>query len=268
MRTRKPRRFAAAWPFWVGYLCSAVLVAQLLLGRQPLGLAGALVLLLTGVVLMAALGVSRISRVERILAAVSLGLASTVLVGVAAALSPQGLDARSVAVVELGLLAAAFLAWVVRGSGGRRPRVRSTGDVGPPPAGRGIAGAGTVLLVGLGLALAAVGYGIATRAAHAQDYGGFVQFWSTPAASGRPAEVGIGNQTRDVLACAIEITRPAHGGASVLIDAIQPGQPRLAALPVADASETEPWQLTLRCSGAAQPIERRLLIDPPHPASS
>ena len=133
---------------------------------------------------------------------------------------------------------------VVRGSSGRRARVPSTRRRWTA-AGRPRHRRPPVLSFSLAsvCGLAAAGYVIATQAARAQDYGGFVQFWSTPAAPGRPAEVGIGNQTRDVLACAIEITRPAHGGASVLIDAIQPGQPRLAALPAADASETEPWQL-------------------------
>jgi len=274
MPRREPPPLPTSLPFWVAFVASAVLVAQLIIGRDPLGLVGLATLIVPGIALTAALGASGASRPERLLAAVSLSLALTVLTGVVAALSPQGLDARSVAVVELGILGASFLAWLVRRWENRRRTKRVAAPAANRAGGTGRGhrlvgvGAGTAGLVVLGLLLGGAGYAVAARTAQTQDYGGFVQFWSTPPEPGRPPEVSVVNQTNFTLACSIEVARPGRGGASVFIDALAPGQPWVAQLPSADPGETAAWQLGLRCTGAPDPIERRLRIDPPRSGGS
>src|SRR4051794_36714299 len=129
MRGRDPRRLGLAFLIIVA---GVALAAQLVAGRDVVGPLGLPVLLAPPLALAAMLGAGRRGWPERLLVCLALILALTVLAGIAAALSPRGLDSRSVAAVELGLLAAAVVAGLALGpdrsrdtanaTSGRRPR--------------------------------------------------------------------------------------------------------------------------------------------------
>jgi hypothetical protein len=278
-------------------VAGVVLVGQMVAGRDLIGPLGTLVLPVPALALAAMLGATRRAWPERLLTCLALIVALLVLAGIVAALSPRGLDARSVAAVELGLVAAAVVAWVGLGadrsrdrsdtrapaSAGRQAGASAAASAGTragvsalssptardgtrrrrPSRPRLVLGIGSVALVLLGLVLGGAGYAIATQAAHAAADVGVVQFWSTPATTGREAQVGVGNQTGETLSCSVQITRRGHGTAKVTISPLAPGQSWSSGLPPADASETTLWQLDLTCTGDQGEITRRLLIDPP-----
>jgi hypothetical protein len=260
MPGRDLRRF---WPVLVIIVAGTALAAQMVLGRDVVGPFGLLVLPAPALALAAMLGAGRRAWPERLLVCLALVVALSVLAGILAALSPKGLDARSVAAIELGLLAAAVVIGIGRGADRARSRSGSTRGRTPAPRGRFVVNISSVALVLGGVALGGVAYAMATQAASAQADVGVVQFWSTPAGGGRPAQVGMANQTGGTLSCSVTITRRGHGTARVTISPLAPGQSWTSGLPSADASETALWQLDLACSGAPDQIQRHLLIDPP-----
>jgi hypothetical protein len=249
-------------------LAGVALAGQVIVGRDLVGPAGLLLLFAPAVALVAMLGGSARAWPGRLLAALALTVAWAVLAGIAAALSPRGLDARSVAAAELGVLVAAVIAGLVRGA--RRPRRRlepSEPSAARPPRRVSAVAVGSVGLIALGLGLAAAGYAIASEAAQTQGDAGFVQFWSTLGTTARAAQVGIANQSPQTLACSVTVTRQGRGTASVAISPLAPGQSWLSGLPTADATETAPWQLDLSCSAGTDQVRRHLIINPPLPVS-
>jgi hypothetical protein len=263
-----PRRdLGRFWPALLIVVAGFALAVQIVLGRDLVGPFGLLVLLAPPLALATMLGAGRRAWPERLLVCLALAVALTVLAGILAALSPKGLDARSVAAVELGLLAAAIVVGIGPGADRARRRPGSTKGRAPAPLRALVGNASSIALVLGGVALAGVAYAMATQAANAQTAVGVVQFWSTPAAADRPAQVGMANRTADTLSCSVLITRRGHGTARVTISPLAPGQSWTSGLPPAEASETALWQLDLTCKGAPDQIQRRLLIDPPAPTA-
>jgi hypothetical protein len=168
-----------------------------------------------------------------------------------------GLDSRTIAIVELAVLAAAWLAWTRRGRQGERDVPEQTANDGRRPP------FGSILLAGIGVALAMSGVAVARLSAEQQAYGGFVQFWSLPASPTSGAVAGVRNATGATLECDVAIDRPDRTGLRLTPGSIAPGQTVVELLPQADADETAPWRLQLTCTGAGDPITRQVSIEPP-----
>src|SRR5439155_24935749 len=146
---------------------------------------------------------------ERLLSAAALVLVVSIFTGIIAALSPRGVDAATVAAVELVVLALAAVARLWRRPRNRRAAAGTDLPV-PRPARRprlGI-GRGSVAIVVLGVLLGAAGFAVATRSAQAQDVPEVLQFWSIPGPSGH-TEVVVDDRSTISVTCAMTITRPS-----------------------------------------------------------
>jgi hypothetical protein len=233
----------------------AAFAAQLAFDRPALGALGLLLLAVPGYAISRSIGPRPSSWPEILLVTLGATLAIMVVGGALAGLSPAGLDARTIAVVELVVLAAIAIAWLGRISRGRVGRRQ--------PGGRRIA-LGSLFLAGVGLVLAGAGVAVATRAAQDQQRPGFVQFWSLPARPSIGASVGVRNMSGVPLDCAVTIDRPDRLGLAWNAGRVAQGQTVLGLLPQAEADETAPWRLALSCTGAGDaPIERQVSIEPP-----
>jgi hypothetical protein len=241
----------------------AILVGQLVLDEPIAGPLGLLGLLPAAIAIVRVLGGGSVSAPERALAVTAATLLVAVFAGIVTALSPRGLDATSVAAVELGVTVAAGVAGRLRQRPGAVGRPRRLGrwairfgDI------RGSAGPWALIAGGALLGLA--GFGLATWSAATQDYGGFVQFWSLPASAGRAATVGIMNSSGRSLTCDVAIDRPGQGPFLTHAGLVADGQGWTADLPTAQPGETAPWQVYLECTSPdANPLYRLLKIDPP-----
>ena len=239
-----------------GLLVVALLafVLQLVFDQPVAGAFGLVLLAVPGFAISRSIGPRPLGWPEALLVAIGAALAITVLLGTVAGLTPALMSARSIAILELPVIAALGIAWrdrLVRGEirwAGASRRIRK----------------GSMLLAGLGVALAAAGYAIATRAAQDQAYGGFVQFWSLPAADGPGALVGIRNLTAGQIDCVVTIDRPDRAGLTWQAGLLAPNQALSGLLPQAEADETAAWRIALECdAGNGQPIERQVSIQPP-----
>lgn len=227
---------------------------QLVFDQPVAGAFGLVLLAVPGFAISRSIGPRPLGWPEALLVTIGAALAITVLLGTVAGLTPALVNARTVAILELPVIAALGIAWrdrLVRGE------IRWAG-----PSRR--IGKGSMLLAGLGVALAAGGLAIATRAAQDQAYGGFVQFWSLPATDGPGAIVGVRNLTGGSIDCLVTIDRPDRVGLTWQVGRLAPNQALSGLLPQADADETASWRLALECdAGTGQPIERQLSIEPP-----
>lgn len=237
---------------------TALLLFQIILNRAILGPVGLIGLMVPAIAVVRAVGGGPVGWPERVLAAIAVGMAVAVLAGVLTALSPRGLDASSVAVIELAVAAAAVLVVNRRAA---------------PIAHRHRLAVGTLLrrradgrawtLAASGLVLALAGVAVASWAAASQQYGGYVQFWSEPATSTTAASVSVVNASGAPMSCDIAIERTG-GGEILHAGVLAEGQGWSAPLPRASAGETAPWLLDLICSSpGASPVYRQLSVDPP-----
>jgi hypothetical protein len=254
----------------------AVILAELLTNRPALGPLGFLVLIVPPALLVDELGGRRLPRAERLFVTIVGGVILALLTGIAAALSPRGLDTAAVAVVELGALAAALLLWLP-GRGARHRtdvqvdgyRVARTAPESPTlRVSRTLrmsrSAVVSLVLVVAGLGLAGGGFAVAAWAAQAQVYAGFVQLWSLPPAAGGNQTVGVRNQEGGPVTCDVTLIRPGQPFLVGHVGTLAAGQEWTTTLPAAAAGQTGPWQLSLSCtdvSGAK--IGRQLTINPP-----
>ena len=250
-------------------LVSLVALALQLVFDQPV--VGALGIVLLGVpayALTRAAGPRPLGWPEILLVTLGAAVAISVLLGTVASLFPAGLSARSLAALELPILAAIGLAWRRRSRATRVPSME-TGAGGDPASVRATHRAGrlprasSILLGGVGLVLAGAGVVVAARSAEDQAHPGFVQFWSLPGSGEAAATAGITNQLGVQLDCTVAIDRPDRQGLTWHPGALAQGQTVVGLLPAAAADETAPWRLALSCAGTDPPVERQLNIDPP-----
>jgi hypothetical protein len=236
---------------------SLVALALQLIGGGPVaGALGLVLLAVPGYAISRTIGPRPLGWPEVLMVALGAALTLTVLVGIIAGLTPAGLDSRTIATVELLILAAISIAWFkrefrggVEASAGR-PSTRIA--------------LGTLLLGGLGVILAGTGFVVAMRAAQDQQHPGFVQFWTLPARPSAGASVGVRNLSGVELDCAVTIDRPDREGLSWNAGRVMPGQTVTGPLPPAEPAETAPWRLALECTGATGAvIERQVSINPP-----
>jgi hypothetical protein len=238
-------------------LALGALVVQLVADDPALGVVGLILLAVPGFAITQALGPRPRSWPQVLLTTLGTSLVLAVLTGVIVAISPYGLDASSVAAVELLALSAAATIWLWRRMRGEmrevnraRPRIR----VGP----------GSLLLVVLGLALGSTGFVVATRAAQDQTYPGFVQFWSVPPRTGAAELLGVRNATGLTLDCQVAINRPDQPEYDWHIGAIDNGRTWLGQLPRTEVTDSRPWQISLHCAAPdGSTFDRRLSLDPP-----
>lgn len=229
-------------------------VVQYLTGTPIAGVAGIAALLVPGFVVSSGLLGPKRSRLEAALVTVAGGLAVTVLVSVAAAFTPRGLDAGTIAVFEYVTLAGLFLAWLFAA-----PRS------GPAPARR----VRPVTLPSLVLVLTGVGLGslamvVAGGAARTQEYAGYLQLWSGPSPDTSQRVVGVGNTTGALLECELEVTRGLLSPVQYSIPDLADGESWLAALPDPATGDDREWLIQLDCtSDDGVTFERRLHVDPP-----
>lgn len=265
-RSRPVERIAV----WLLLLASlAGFGAQLAFDRPIAGVLGLAMLGVPALVLARSAAPALLRWPELLLVTLGAAVAMAVLFGTIASLSPAGLDSRTVAALELPILAATAVAWRAR----RLPRRGS--DLSPeaaerdsrrslaPHAGTTIPRASTILLGGVGLVLAATGLAIAARAADDQSHPPFVQFWSLPGSGGAAATVGIHNVAGVPLDCVVTIDRPDRAGLTWHPGLLAPDQTLVGFLPKAAADETAPWRLALACTGGTEPLERQVSIEPP-----
>jgi len=252
------------------------LAAQLVLGRD-LGPLGLVVLLVPGFAIVEALRNGPLPWADRLLAGLTAAVVIAMAAGIGTALAPRGLDASSVAVVELGALVAAVLVPGFRrrrsavepeAAPVARPAHAHPAPAHPAPGARPerarVLRPASLAFVVLGLVLGGAGFAVATRAEATQDFGAFVQFWSLPSSPGHAALVGVRNATGESLTCVIAIDRPGQEGAVTNVPTLADGQTFSASLPSGQASEVAPWQLILHCTGTdGQAFDRQLAIDPP-----
>lgn len=227
---------------------------QLVTNRPVIGVAGLLLLAVPGFVLSQSFASRSSSWPEVALTTVGATLVLMVFVGVAAALSPHGLDSSSVAAIELWVLSVASILWLVRSrrelSTPARPRI----SIRP----------GSIALVALGGLLGAAGFVVATRAAETQPHEGYVQFWSIPPAAGADALLGIENASGGPLDCKVTITLPNESKIEVNIGTVRDGESLIRMLPRSEANTKAQWDVSLHCGGLdGSTVERRLTINPP-----
>lgn len=235
-------------------LALGALAVQLVTDHPALGVVGLTLLAAPGFVISQALGPRRLGWPQVLLTTLGTSLALAVLAGIIVAISPHGLDASSVAAVELVALSAAATMWLWR-------LMRREVNWAPP---RIRVGPGSLLLVVLGLALGSAGFVVATRAAQTQVNAGFVQFWSVPPRTGADELLGVRNATGLALDCQVAIDRPDQPEYDWHIGAIDNGQAWLGQLPRYEVTDKRPWQISLHCAaGDGSTFDRRLSIDPP-----
>jgi len=235
-------------------LAVEVLAIQMVTNRPALGIVGLAFLAVPGFVISQAVGPRPLGWPQVLLTTLGMSIVLAVLIGIIVALSPHGLDASSVARVELVALVWAATIWLWRQVRGERSSVHAPLRVDH----------GSLLLIGLGLALACGGFLVASRAAQAQSYTGFVQFWSVPRGTGVDEILGVRNETGVALDCQVAIDRPDQPAYDWHIGAIDNGQDWLRPLPRIGATATGPWRISLRCAAPnGSTFDRRLSIDPP-----
>jgi len=252
MRLPDPRsRIATAL---IIVLAAEALVIQIGTDRPALGVFGVALLAVPGFVVSQAVGPRPLGWPQVLLTTLGTSLVLAVLTGVIVALLPVGLEASSVAAAQLAALALGAAIWLWRQArGARRPA--------PSPI---HVRRGSLLLVGLGLALGTGGFVVASRAAQTQASVGFVQFWSVARTTGDDDALGIRNETGLALDCQVAIDRPDQPRYDLHIGAIDDGQTWLGPLPRAEGTDARPWQLSLHCAASGgSTFDRRLSIDPP-----
>jgi hypothetical protein len=235
-------------------LTLGLLAIQLVTDQPPLGGLGLIQLLMPGFAISQALGPRLLGWPEVLLTTLGAALALAVLSGVIAALSPRGLDASSVAAVEIVAMAVASTTWLVRLAGGDLRRVRPRIIVRP----------GSVLLLVAGLGLGSAGFIVALRGEQSEAQTSFVQLWSLPPASGGAQSLGLRNATGVGIDCQAMILRPGEPTYDLPIGAVADGQSWLGQLPQREGSGPGLWQISVHCAGADGSIfDRRLNVDPP-----
>jgi hypothetical protein len=231
-----------------------LLAVQLVTNQPALGGVGLVLLLVPGFVVSQALGPRPLGWPEGLLTTLGASLVLAVLAGIIAALLPHGLDASSVAAVELVALSAASTIWLVRLMGHDVTWGRLRISVGP----------GSLLLVVVGLALGSAGFIVAVRGAQDQTYTSFVQLWSVPPTSGADQLLGVRNLTGIAVDCEAVILRPGQPEYDWHIGAVANGQSWLGPLPRRDGSSPGLWQISVHCAAPdGSTFDRRLSIDPP-----
>ena len=265
-------------------LALGAVAVQLVTDQPPLGVVSLILLPVHGFVITQALGPRPLSWPQVLLTTLGTSLVLAVLAGIIAAISAHGLDASSVAGVELVALLGAAIIWLWRLRRGELNLARrklgdqrryehavflgSHGqpDLSAPPSRRPRirVRTGSLLLVVLGLGLGSAGFVVATRAAQDQIYPGFVQFWSVPPRAGAEELLGVRNVTGLALDCQVAIDRPNQPEYDWHIGAIDTGQAWLGQLPRTAVPDTGPWQISLHCAAPnGSTFDRRLSIDPP-----
>lgn len=230
------------------------LAFQLVTDHPPLGVVSLILLVVPGFAMSQAFAPRPLSWPQALLTTLGASLVLAVLTGIIAALSAHGLDASSVAAVELVTLSVAAIGWLWRLRLGRANWAPRVATVGP----------GSLLLVVLGLALGSAGFVVATRGAQDATYPGFVQFWSVPPGTGADALLGVRNATGLALDCQVAINRPDQPEYDWHIGAIDNGQAWLGQLPRTEVTDTGPFQISLHCAAPdGSTFDRRLSIDPP-----
>jgi hypothetical protein len=237
-------------------------VLQLVFDQPVVGALGLVLLAVPGYAISRTVGPRPLGWPAVTFVALGSSVAITVLAGTLAGLAPAGLHARTIAIVEVAIVAALSIAWVRRVSHGFDEG--AAGALSGRPGRPARVALGTLLLGGIAVILAGTGVAVATRAARDQAHPEFVQFWSLPANESIGASVGIRNMAAAALDCVVTIDRPDRQGLTWNAGSIPPGQTALGLLPRADADETSPWRLELSCAGAGdEPIERLVSIEPP-----
>ena len=235
-------------------LTLGLLAIQLVTNQPLLGGLGLVLLLMPGFAVSQALGPRLLGWPEVLLTTLGAALALAVLSGVIAALLPPGLNASSVAAVEIVAMSVASTTWLVRLTGGDLRWVRPRITVRP----------GSLLLVVAGLALGSAGFIVAVRGAQDQAQTSFVQLWSLPPASGGGQTLGLRNATGVAIDCQAVILRPGEPAYNWPIGAVANGQSWLGQLPQNDGSGSGLWQISVHCTGPdGSTFDRRLNIDPP-----
>lgn len=251
MNFRDPRRriaTAAIIGFGVG-----ALAIQWITNRPALGIAGLLLLAVPGFVISRAFGVRALDWPQILLATIGTSLVLAVLIGIVLAISPYGLNASSVAAIELLAAIAAVIPWLWYRSYGDRTPARLPIRFAP----------GSLLLVSLGLGLGGAGFVVATRAADDQDYARFVQFWSVPATTGADQLMGVRNSTGFSIDCEVAIDGPHQTTYNWRIGAIDNGQAWLGQLPLAEAPDAGRLDISLHCAASdGSTFNRRLSANP------
>ena len=237
---------------------AVILVLQVVFDRAVLGPLGLVGLVVPAIAVVRSIGRRGVGLPERVLATLTIAVVVAVLAGVLTAFSPRGLDASSVAVIELAVTVAAILVSSRRGGSVVRRRARPAKvedrDQGPLDG---------WAVAGIGLILGLAGVEIAIWAAATQPSQGYIQFWSVPPTGSSAATVNVWNASGAPASCDVSIDR---SGASQIIHGgtLADGQGWTAPLPSAAAGDTTPWHLYLECtSPGANPVYRQLLIDPP-----
>jgi hypothetical protein len=239
-------------------LALGALAVQLVADQPALGVVSLILLAVPGFAITQALGPRPPSWPQVLLTTLGASLVLAVLTGIIAAMSAHGLDASSVAAVELVALSAAATIRLWRLM---RGQMRSEMNWARPRIG---VRSGSLLLVVLGLALGSAGFVVATRAAQDQTYPGFVQFWSVLPRTGADELLGVQNVTGLALDCQVTINRPDQPVYDWDIGAVGNGQTWLGQLPRTEVTDTRPWQISLHCAAPdGSAFDRRLSIDPP-----
>jgi hypothetical protein len=236
----------------VAVFAAAVYLIQVITGRPPIGALTIALFVIPALIATVALAPSSWAWPEMTLVTLGWTLAQVTLTGLITALSPHGLNASSVAAVQLVAVAVTTAGWLWRS----RPPRWPTLSIRLHP--------GSILIVAIGVALGATGIAVASQAAQEQDYETFVQFWSVPTTSGEGQLVGIRNATSLRLDCAVTLDRPSQPAYNWPVQGLNSGQAWQSQLPRSTVPTTGPWQLTLHCAGPdGSLIDRRLIIDPP-----
>jgi hypothetical protein len=249
-----PDRRHAIAPTLLILLTLGVLVVQLVTNRPAIGGSGLIVLLVPGFVASQALSPRPLSWPEVLLTTLGASFVLAVLAGIIAALLPYGLDASSVAAIELVAFSAVSTIWLLRLMGGNvgwsRPRI----SVRP----------GSLMLVVVGLVLGSAGFIVAVRGAQDQPQTSFVQLWSVPPPSGESQVLGLRNATGSAIDCQLLMDRAGQPEYDWHVSALANGQSWLGQLPRRDASSAGTWQISAHCTGPnGSTFDRRLSIDPP-----
>lgn len=229
-----------------------MLIFQILTGQRIVAPLGLMHFVIPGFVFARAIEPRPLAWPQVLLTTLAATIILGVVTGIASSVGPQGLDAWSVACVQLVVLIAAAVVWfdrrIRREPIWRRSPTRLT--------------LGSAVFVSLGIAFGVVGVGIATRAARDAQSSAFVQFWSVPdAASGDI--LGVRNESGMDLRCEITIDRPDRSALQVHVGVVGNSLSWAAPLPRAGGTGQGPWDISLRCEGPdGSTFERQLTIIP------
>jgi hypothetical protein len=195
---------------------------------------------------------------------VTLGMSLTIAVIAGTVASPLGLSARTIAAVELPIVA--VLGWLALRAPRRAARASDgtrNGTGRSARAGLAFVSPTGVLLIGLGIVLGVAGFGVASTAAQQQTYADFVQFWMLPRAATNQDLLGVSSVANDPVTCQISVQRPGLATLDWPAADIAPGADWRGIFDAPTAGETGPWTATLHCVGSDEAFDRRLTVLPP-----